>query len=302
MADLPGALTQTGSGGSWSQYQAVNVPGSDGGGGGGGFASAMGDAALAVADTAMANIPGASLAAGAAGLFASNLQSAKLEVYEAPLDKDSTEVKAQIATIEFKLNPHTITYSKSVGWQSTGAGKAQSSQLAQFGKAEPAQMAFDVMFDTSFELDRGKAAVVSPVNALLACCIPTMTSVDKDMPMPPWVRLHWGQATYPYMIMKSVGVTYPVFSADGIPLRAVCKLSLQEVFSAKGATNPTSGALTAKGSHPVIEGDSLPSISYRHYGNANLWRRIAEANDIDDPSRLAVGSTLFVPSLSERRG
>ena len=299
MVDVSGALGQTG-GGAWSEYQGVNVPGSSGGLGG--AASMAAGAALAAADTVLANVPGAALVAGAAGLFASNLQPAKLEVYEPPPDPKNPKVGGPLGTIEFKLNPHTITYSKSAQWSAGASGRSQPAQTPQFGNAEPAQMSFDVMFDTSFELSKGKDNVVSPVNSLLACCVPTAASVAKKPPWPPWLRLHWGQATYPYMVMKSVNVTYPLFSVDGIPLRALCKLTLQEVFAAKGATNPTSGALTAKGSHAVVAGDSLASIAYQHYGNANLWRHIAEANGIDDPARLAVGSTLFVPSPAERQG
>ena len=302
MVDI-GALTGSGGGGGgWNEYQAVNVPGSDGGGLGGGLGAMAADAALAVADTALANVPGASLVAGALGLFGSNLQPATLEVYEPPIDPAQPQVGGPVTTIEFRLNPHTITYTKSAQWSAGAPVKTQAAQTPQFGHAESAQMSFEVLFDTSFELDQGKANVVGPVNSLLACCVPTTASIDRDHPVPPWLRLHWGQATYPYMIMKSVNVTYPVFSADGIPLRATCRLSLQEVMVAKGGTNPTSGSRTAQGSHAVVAGDSLASIAYRHYGDAALWRRIAEANGIDDPTRLAVGSTLLVPGRADGRG
>ena len=42
--------------------------------------------------------------------------------------------------------------------------------------------------------------------------------------------------------------------------------------------------------------------TYRVYasdGNPELWRHIAEANDIDDPMRLKLGSTVLVPALEE---
>ena len=49
--------------------------------------------------------------------------------------------------------------------------------------------------------------------------------------------------------------------------------------------------------HLVKDGDSLPSIAYRAYGDATRWRTIADANDIDDPLRLRRGTALTVPRL-----
>ena len=48
-----------------------------------------------------------------------------------------------------------------------------------------------------------------------------------------------------------------------------------------------------------MAGDSLPSIAHREYGVPALWRAIAEANRIDDPLRLATGSSLRIPTTEE---
>ena len=65
--------------------------------------------------------------------------------------------------------------------------------------------------------------------------------------------------------------------------------------------NPTSGALTAQRVHRVVAGDSLQSLAWREYGDAAAWRSIAEANGIDDPSRLPTGVELVLPATEEVR-
>lgn len=45
----------------------------------------------------------------------------------------------------------------------------------------------------------------------------------------------------------------------------------------------------------VQQGDSLTEIAEQVYGDPTLWPVIAEANGIDDPSNLTVGSTLKIP-------
>lgn len=45
------------------------------------------------------------------------------------------------------------------------------------------------------------------------------------------------------------------------------------------------------------DGDSLPAIAYRAYGDATRWRVIAEANGIDNPLHVRRGAALIVPTL-----
>lgn len=86
-----------------------------------------------------------------------------------------------------------------------------------------------------------------------------------------------------------------------MPIRATCRLSLHEIPNTTQGQNPTSGALTAQRVHRVVAGDSLQSLAWREYGDAAAWRAIAEANGIDDPSRLSNGAELVLPSAEEVR-
>jgi nucleoid-associated protein YgaU len=63
--------------------------------------------------------------------------------------------------------------------------------------------------------------------------------------------------------------------------------------------NPTSGALAVRRSHVVIAGDSLASVAYAEYGDASMWRLLANFNDIDDPLRVPQGTTLLLPAPDE---
>jgi nucleoid-associated protein YgaU len=45
----------------------------------------------------------------------------------------------------------------------------------------------------------------------------------------------------------------------------------------------------------VRDGDTLQSIAFAHYRDPTRWRRIAEANAIDDPMRLRRGASLTIP-------
>ena len=60
--------------------------------------------------------------------------------------------------------------------------------------------------------------------------------------------------------------------------------------STRRGRTPLGRRATARRTHRVVAGDSLPQLAWREYGDATAWRVIAEANDIDDPMVLAPGT------------
>ena len=49
----------------------------------------------------------------------------------------------------------------------------------------------------------------------------------------------------------------------------------------------------------MVQGDSLPTIAYREYGQPAMWRAVADLNRVDDPMRLRPGDRLLLPPLEE---
>jgi len=90
-----------------------------------------------------------------------------------------------------------------------------------------------------------------------------------------------------------------MFGRAGNPLRATADISLKEAPDPAAKQNPTSGAIQARGTHLISEGDTLQSVAYREYGNPNFWRGLAVFNHIDDPLRLTLGDRILLPSADE---
>ncbi|HEY0512256.1 MAG TPA: LysM peptidoglycan-binding domain-containing protein [Thermoanaerobaculia bacterium] len=65
-----------------------------------------------------------------------------------------------------------------------------------------------------------------------------------------------------------------------------------------GASSTAPISQPAVQTYTVEAGDSLSKIAKRHYGDANEWRRIYEANRdlIEDPDEIFPGQTLKIPS------
>ena len=87
-----------------------------------------------------------------------------------------------------------------------------------------------------------------------------------------------------------------LFRVDGTPIRATCNIRLEEVPQEAARQNPTSGTRPGMRVHVVTEGETLHSVAWAEYHQARYWRGLAAFNGIDDPLRVAPGTTLLLPS------
>ncbi len=97
-------------------------------------------------------------------------------------------------------------------------------------------------------------------------------------------------------IVESVKQKFTLFNPDGIPLRATLTVGLREYKTLDeqlAHLNLTSPDRTH--SYVTQNGDTLSRVAAQYYGSAGDWRSIADANGIEDPRRLAVGTFLTIP-------
>jgi nucleoid-associated protein YgaU len=233
---------------------------------------------------------------GASTAARPSLTRAALELYEAKPAGAGGEPGSPLGRIPFQFNPKELSIQKSAKWERKPARGAKTAGPPEFTGADPCKLTLEIFFDASDTLD---GSVVARVEQLFACCVPTDQSVAKKKASPPLVVLHWGKVTSFAAFVTSVQAKYTLFTPDGTPIRATCSVALEEMPGDPLKQNPTSGALAARTLHTVVAGDSLASIAYREYGDPGMWRPLAAFNGIDDPIRLRLGSSLFVPTADE---
>lgn len=225
----------------------------------------------------------------------SKLVKAYLDVFEP--SKDSLEKPGAARTpIAFQFNPKELTMTKSASWGHDKHSNNKSSGTPHFTGPEPGKLTLEMFFDASEKPDN---SVKKRVDALMECCVPTKDSLSQQKGSPPWVVFRWGELSSFTGYVKSVSAKFTLFTSAGMPIRAVCTVNLEEISGQPGKTNPTSGGLLPRRVHAVQDGDTLAMLAYREYGDAALWRPLAEVNGIDDPTRLVLGAPVFLPVASE---
>ncbi|MFD9941006.1 hypothetical protein ACFWYW_10110 [Nonomuraea sp. NPDC059023] len=199
-------------------------------------------------------------------------------------------------TIGFQFNPNELSFTKAARWRRSPQRNTRKSGVPQFQGPEPCKLTLEMFFDASDTMDD---KVVKAVEKLFTCVVPTDRTLANAQSCPPWVVLRWGLLNGFTAFVSDVAARFTLFTPGGLPIRAVCSVTMEEVAGVPSKQNPTSGALGAVEVHVVVAGETLAAVAYRAYGDPALWRAVAEANDVDDPLRLRPGTRLLLPTIEE---
>ena len=206
-------------------------------------------------------------------------------------------------TIKCYFNPTEYSVSKSNTWKYDPV-TGTTLPKAQFGGGNPRELSLNLLLDASL---LSKTAHIRDVTNDLFKMMEVkegQTPGDSGA-VPPFVTFKWGRETTFKSVCTSLTVAFKLFRPNGDPIRADVKMTLKQAetagtASANGANragNPTTRANAGHGVHTVKDGDSLASIAYDAYGDATVWRAIADVNGIENPMHLRRGSALSLPKL-----
>jgi phage tail protein X len=195
-------------------------------------------------------------------------------------------------TIECLFNPQDYTITKENIW-TYKPNQGKDMPDPEFGGGMPQRYDLSLLLDTSVKRSGVTKTVTELANSL-------MKAYHGSGSAPKFIKFSWGTVHLPEAAPVKLAIKYAQFKPNGDPTRAFVDLSLAQAKDSTTAftgQNPTTRAIPGLRVHRVHDGDSLPSIAFKHYGDATQWRAIAEANNISDPLTLRRGTDLSVPRL-----
>jgi hypothetical protein len=217
------------------------------------------------------------------------------------LDKDAIDPKRGLTElIRVQFNPAEYNRTKAAQLAEIGI-PGLDSPILQFIRGQTETLKLDLFFDTTAG---GMGDGASDVRELTKGFY-QLVKIQPKTHAPPRIQLSWGEGLSFKAIVDSVDQKFTLFSPAGIPLRATVTLSLREYKTLEeqlAELNLQTSDHTKL--HAVLEDETLASIALAEYGDARLWRRIADANSelIDDPAGPPVGAQLEIPSDESRTG
>ena len=199
----------------------------------------------------------------------------------------------------FHYNPETIEVSRTVDYKEHRTQSADAGQLEYTSGMSRTLSVSEVIFDTWETKENVRTKYINTLEALTQ----NDPSLGKkgSAGRPPKVLLVWGKFMSdndPYnscaWFLKRVTVNYTMFLSDGTPVRAKVRFDLIEATSVEEALTKK---MTQEGSRETKTkmGDTLEKVAQREYGDPKEWKRIADANNIDDPMSIKPGTALKIP-------
>jgi len=154
----------------------------------------------------------------------------------------------------------------------------------------------ELLLDCFEEEGKDLSGDITKLWALTMICERPRSRVTRRS-RPPMVLFQWGGQWSFKAVVTAMNIRYTLFREDGSPVRATATVSFQECEDAtvQRGTNPTSYAEPGYKRREIRFRDTLQNIAFEEYGDAALWRALAEANDIDDPSSLTTGQVIAIP-------
>lgn len=186
--------------------------------------------------------------------------------------------------ITVMFNPSQLQFSKTVQWdpqKSNGNDTARQ----QWTSGNPAQLSFELFFDRYEQ----NATIKGDIDAILK-----LTEMSGEEHRPPMVDFVWGDLRF-HGVFKQVQVTYTMFLSTGQPCRAKVQCSMEEALEEGGGEKRQSPDHAKM--RRLKRGETLHSIAATEYDDPNEWRRIADANGIDNPLDLTPGAELLIPPI-----
>ncbi len=203
------------------------------------------------------------------------------------------------ATLVFHYNPASISMRTGARFaRPRPARGAKTAPATDFISAEQVVYTMDIVLDTTDDVPR---KVPEAITQLVDWTRPSAASLKTKKPSPPLLVLQWGKRHWGPVHITKLKVDHTLFSPEGEPVRAKVNLRLTEKVTEPGRTNPTSGGSPDRRRVLVEGSDGLGQVAQREYGDPNLWRAVAAANGIDDPTRVPRGTPLLLPPAWDAR-
>ena len=230
---------------------------------------------------------------------------------EKPALSDSEEDKYMV-----QVNPDSYTINYRLNYNRTKATGKSGSQ-AKFADTAPPGLDFTFLFDATGVIPppAGPLDNVPLVGAIagllsggdepydviteLGKFSNVVYTYDGKRHEPRKIQLTWGKMVF-IGVLKSLSVSYKLFAPDGTPLRAEAKASFEESLPedvVEKKANKTSPDLTHI--RRVIEGDKLPLMAHKIYGDTTPYIEVARSNKIYNFRKLNSGRNIYFPPTSK---
>lgn len=216
----------------------------------------------------------------------------------------------EVADGEFRtlVNPNKYSFKYKIE-QNDDQASGTSASAPRFNKILPEDLSLEFIFDRTGVITDYGAAGTSDDKTFKDEGGGIIDDIDKfkkvvfdyngDEHKPNYLIISWGTLLFKGTLTE-MDITYKLFKSDGTPLRATASAKF------KGFVEDNLRVARENNSSPdlthirmVKEGDTLPLMTFRIYGDSKYYLEVAKANNITNFRKLTVGRKIFFPPIEK---
>lgn len=216
----------------------------------------------------------------------------------------------KVADGEFKtlLNPEQYKFNYKIE-QNEDQAPGTSAAAPRFNKAPPANLELEFVFDrTGVIVDYGKPGtaddnvfrdegngIIDDIEQFKR----VIFEYNGEKHKPNYLIISWGTLLFKGTLSE-MEITFKLFKPNGTPLRATARTKFKGFVEENlrvAKENNSSPDLTHV--REVKEGDTLPLMTFRIYGDSKYYLEVARVNRITNFRKLSVGQVIYFPPIEK---
>jgi hypothetical protein len=209
-------------------------------------------------------------------------------------DASCSEEDSAIERYTVMFNPNNIAVKLQVDRDGTQADGETSAPMT-FKRIKPQDYAFEFIIDGTGSNGEVKKDVPQEVEKFLK----VIYNYQGEAHQPNFIKILYGSVLLK-CVLKTVDITYNLFSANAKPLRAKVNAAFSSCLDqdlSEMINNKSSPDLTHL--RKLKRSDKLLSLANKIYKKNTLFLEVARANDFDTFRNLPEGTKIYFPPISK---
>ncbi len=198
----------------------------------------------------------------------------------------------QVGEYDVLVNPDRYKNKSELVYTTSSSPVGTSAETVKFRGAG------SKFFEMEFFFDSTGVICSDQIDLQITALKDLIYSYNGDIHEPNYIKIFWGTQFLFQGRLKTWEPNYTMMDMDGTPLRAEVKATfIASVTPKKKALEERRNSSDLTHIRTVKDGDTLPVMCYRIYGDSGLYIQVAVYNSLDDFRTISPGDQLIFPPL-----
>ncbi|MFK7785439.1 MAG: LysM peptidoglycan-binding domain-containing protein [Crocinitomicaceae bacterium] len=225
----------------------------------------------------------------------------KLKIYAFSDSKFNNKQKDVPHPYEVAINPESYSLSYKAEYEEKSATGTTGGSI-KYNRSLPESLSLEFLFDRTgavlgspAQQEGNDTGVVDDIKVFKK----TTFDYDGDIHKPSYLKVSWGELLF-QCVVTEFNIEYKLFNRSGKPIRAIVKVTFKQfIDNEKRASKEKKASPDLTHYRIVKEGDNLPLMTHRIYGDPKYYLEVARVNGLTNFRKLTPGQKITFPPIEK---